>query len=211
MLLAAIQWERIALKWRGLAEQRRDHHLRALQERALEALLHRGGIPGRDAQGGRHGRALGRDRAVARGARAGRPNAAGRAGEAALTSVSAPCAAVCGAPASYCRPDVCCSLVGTRPDGMDGHGRERTAANRRSSTGSAASATPCWRCCETLVNTDSGSYDKPGVDAVGGHIRDFLGEHGIASEVTPGREVRRRHLPRPSARTRRRSATGRSC
>jgi glutamate carboxypeptidase len=37
----------------------------------------------------------------------------------------------------------------------------------------------------TLVNTDSGSYDKPGVDAVGGHIRDFLGEHGIASEVAP--------------------------
>ncbi len=36
-----------------------------------------------------------------------------------------------------------------------------------------------------LVNTDSGSYDKPGVDAVGGHIRDFLGEHGIASEVAP--------------------------
>ena len=38
---------------------------------------------------------------------------------------------------------------------------------------------------ETLVNTDSGSYDKPGVDAAGGHIREFLGEHGIASEVTP--------------------------
>ena len=37
----------------------------------------------------------------------------------------------------------------------------------------------------TLVNTDSGSYDKPGVDAVGGHIRAFLGEHGIASEVSP--------------------------
>ena len=26
---------------------------------------------------------------------------------------------------------------------------------------------------QTLVNTDSGSYDKPGVDAVGGHIREF--------------------------------------
>jgi glutamate carboxypeptidase len=38
---------------------------------------------------------------------------------------------------------------------------------------------------ETLVNTDSGSYNKPGVDAVGGHIRDFLQGHGIASEVTP--------------------------
>ena len=37
---------------------------------------------------------------------------------------------------------------------------------------------------ETLVNTDSGSYDKAGVDAVGGHIRDFLGGHGIETEVT---------------------------
>ena len=39
---------------------------------------------------------------------------------------------------------------------------------------------------QTLVNTDSGSYDKPGVDAVGGHIRAFLDQHGIASEVTAG-------------------------
>src|SRR5436190_6343885 len=38
---------------------------------------------------------------------------------------------------------------------------------------------------QTLVNTDSGSYDKAGVDAVGGHIRNFLGEHGIATEVQP--------------------------
>jgi hypothetical protein len=27
MLLATVQWERIALKWRALAEQRRDHHV----------------------------------------------------------------------------------------------------------------------------------------------------------------------------------------
>jgi glutamate carboxypeptidase len=38
---------------------------------------------------------------------------------------------------------------------------------------------------QALVNTDSGSYDKPGVDAVGGHIRNFLGEHGIPTEVAP--------------------------
>ncbi len=38
---------------------------------------------------------------------------------------------------------------------------------------------------ETLVNTDSGSYDKPGVDAVGAHIRRFLDSHGIASRVIP--------------------------
>src|SRR6187431_2747020 len=37
----------------------------------------------------------------------------------------------------------------------------------------------------TLVNTDSGSYDKAGVDAVGQHIRDFLKSHGIDTEVTP--------------------------
>jgi glutamate carboxypeptidase len=35
------------------------------------------------------------------------------------------------------------------------------------------------------VNTDSGSYDKPGVDAVGAHIRRFLDGHGIATEMTP--------------------------
>jgi glutamate carboxypeptidase len=39
---------------------------------------------------------------------------------------------------------------------------------------------------EILVNTDSGSYDKAGVDAVGDHIRRFLGDNGIASEATPG-------------------------
>ena len=33
---------------------------------------------------------------------------------------------------------------------------------------------------ETLVNTDGGSYDKAGVDAVGAHIRAFLDSHGIA-------------------------------
>jgi glutamate carboxypeptidase len=37
---------------------------------------------------------------------------------------------------------------------------------------------------QTLVNTDSGSYDKPGVDAAGSHIREFLAGHGIDTEVT---------------------------
>jgi glutamate carboxypeptidase len=36
---------------------------------------------------------------------------------------------------------------------------------------------------ETLVNTDSGSYDKAGVDAAGARIRAFLGERGIATET----------------------------
>jgi glutamate carboxypeptidase len=38
---------------------------------------------------------------------------------------------------------------------------------------------------ETLVNTDSGSFEKAGVDAVGAHIRDFLHARGIASDVIP--------------------------
>jgi glutamate carboxypeptidase len=35
---------------------------------------------------------------------------------------------------------------------------------------------------EQLVNTDSGTYDKAGVDAVGTHIRHFLAAHGITCE-----------------------------
>jgi glutamate carboxypeptidase len=38
---------------------------------------------------------------------------------------------------------------------------------------------------ETLVNTDSNSYDKPGVDAVGAHICRFLGEHSIVCDIIP--------------------------
>jgi acetylornithine deacetylase/succinyl-diaminopimelate desuccinylase-like protein len=38
---------------------------------------------------------------------------------------------------------------------------------------------------EELVNTDSGSYDKHGVDAVGARLRKFLESHGIAPEVIP--------------------------
>ena len=38
---------------------------------------------------------------------------------------------------------------------------------------------------EALVNTDSNSYDKPGVDAVGAHICDFLSQAGITPDVTP--------------------------
>jgi glutamate carboxypeptidase len=38
---------------------------------------------------------------------------------------------------------------------------------------------------ETLVNTDSGSFDKAGVDAAGARIRDFLQARDIASDVIP--------------------------
>src|SRR5215831_18950152 len=36
---------------------------------------------------------------------------------------------------------------------------------------------------ETLVNTDSGTHDKAGVDAVGARIRAFLDARGIASDT----------------------------
>ncbi len=39
---------------------------------------------------------------------------------------------------------------------------------------------------EQFVNTDGGSYDKAGVDAVGDHIRGFLDQNGIAFDVMPG-------------------------
>lgn len=38
---------------------------------------------------------------------------------------------------------------------------------------------------EALVNTDGGSYDKAGVDAVGAKIRSFLEAQGIACETLP--------------------------
>src|SRR5947209_20261523 len=38
---------------------------------------------------------------------------------------------------------------------------------------------------QALVNTDSGSYDKEGVDRAGVPIQNFLRENGIASEITP--------------------------
>jgi glutamate carboxypeptidase len=38
---------------------------------------------------------------------------------------------------------------------------------------------------EALVNIDSGSYDKPGVDAVGARIAAFLAEHGIPVTTVP--------------------------
>jgi len=38
---------------------------------------------------------------------------------------------------------------------------------------------------QEMVNTDGGSYDKAGVDAVGAQIRRFLEQHGIPVEVVP--------------------------
>ncbi len=37
-----------------------------------------------------------------------------------------------------------------------------------------------------MVDTDGGSYDKAGVDAVGAQVARFLGAHGIAVETIPG-------------------------
>ncbi|RAI57924.1 M20 family metallopeptidase [Roseicella frigidaeris] len=41
------------------------------------------------------------------------------------------------------------------------------------------------RLLEAMVNTDGGSYDKAGVDAVGALVRATLAEHGIPVEVVP--------------------------
>jgi glutamate carboxypeptidase len=38
---------------------------------------------------------------------------------------------------------------------------------------------------EAMVNTDGGSYDKAGVDAVGARISAFLSRHGVAVETLP--------------------------
>src|ERR1700676_2493720 len=37
----------------------------------------------------------------------------------------------------------------------------------------------------SLVDIDSGSYDKAGVDAVGARLRAFLTEHGVTLSVVP--------------------------
>lgn len=39
---------------------------------------------------------------------------------------------------------------------------------------------------QEMVNTDGGSYDKAGVDAVGAQVRRFCEQHGIPVEVVPG-------------------------
>ena len=41
------------------------------------------------------------------------------------------------------------------------------------------------RVLEAMVNTDGGSYDKAGVDAVGGIVTRFMAEHGIPTELVP--------------------------
>lgn len=38
---------------------------------------------------------------------------------------------------------------------------------------------------ERLVNIDSGSYDKAGVDAVGAELIKFLSDHGVSTEIIP--------------------------
>jgi glutamate carboxypeptidase len=58
-----------------------------------------------------------------------------------------------------------------------------TEQERRITDWLAAQRSAMLALIETLVNTDSGSYDKAGVDAVGGHVRTFLASHGIAHEV----------------------------
>ena len=49
------------------------------------------------------------------------------------------------------------------------------------------------------VNTDSGSYDKAGVDAVGQRFIDFFTEQGLLDDPRAARTLRRRH-PHPPRR-----------
>ena len=42
-----------------------------------------------------------------------------------------------------------------------------------------------------MVNTDSGSYNKPGIDAVGSIVQRFMAEHGIPVETVRPRASRR--------------------
>jgi glutamate carboxypeptidase len=72
-----------------------------------------------------------------------------------------------------------------------GHGRaengmaELSVAERQVVDWIAAERDTVLGLIETLVNTDSGSLDKAGVDAVGAHIRAFLLQRGIASDTVP--------------------------
>lgn len=60
-----------------------------------------------------------------------------------------------------------------------------TAAERRVADWIAGERAAILALIETLVNTDSGSHDKAGVDAVGAHIREFLAARGIVCDTIP--------------------------
>ena len=60
-----------------------------------------------------------------------------------------------------------------------------------------------------MVNTDGGSYDKAGVDAVGAQVRRFMAAHGIPVETVPRETLRR--LPEGARRGRRCAAGRRQC
>ena len=61
-----------------------------------------------------------------------------------------------------------------------------------------------------IVDIDSGSYDKAGVDAVVSALREFLEANGVACDIRPERQLRQLHA-RAGERTRAATQTGRSC
>src|SRR5215813_13962200 len=62
---------------------------------------------------------------------------------------------------------------------------ELSAAERRVVDWIAGERATVLGLIETLVNTDSGSHDKAGVDAAGEHVLAFLRQRGIASDTVP--------------------------
>ena len=54
-----------------------------------------------------------------------------------------------------------------------------------SRTGSARRRTPCSNSSGELVNIDSGSYDKAGVEAVGRRLVRFFEENGLIVAIEP--------------------------
>ena len=55
----------------------------------------------------------------------------------------------------------------------------------RSLAGSPRRKRPWWRCWREVVNIDSGSYDKAGVDAVGRRLIAFFAEQGLVTATEP--------------------------
>ncbi len=61
----------------------------------------------------------------------------------------------------------------------------RMSESERSPPGSPPSKTRWSALLRQMVDIDSGSYNKPGIDAVGAVVRRFLEGHGITVETLP--------------------------
>ena len=173
MITATRKWERVALKWRALAEQRCAHFDDLYRSGRWKRYYTEEEFLAELRQTGGDRRALGaRSRRCPRSARRLR-----------------------GLPRSSSRrpPELSCRRCrhAAGDDGADAvpqaNGSEQQILDWLGGQRDAMLAL-----LQTLVNTDCGSYDKAGVDAVGAHIRNFLGDHGIADRSHARRKIRRR-------------------